>query len=135
MRGLYGVALLALLWFGPALLFQRYSAEGLRLAQTECRRDGILKVRDQRLWQALAKQPALQRHTVRVSRDTRPDPRFHRSVTQLSLDGRQVAELNILRFFPVSPLSWLRLGTPSPAFICAWDVHRSQYLAILPLFS
>lgn len=128
-------AIMVVIFAGATIGFDRYSAAGLRTARAECAARGILRVQNPVRWRALLAAPQARPDLVRVSRNEQPDSRFYRTVTRLSSAGRPVAELNVLRFYPVTITSWLGLGTPSPAFVCAWDVRRLQYLSAAPLFS
>ena len=128
---LFGIAFFVLL--GTVITLDRYSAAGLQIARDECRREGILRIFDRELWQMLVKDPGERRRFTRSSRDVRRDERFYRTIRQIRLDGKLVAELNVLRFSPVSVSSKI-FGQPSSVYVCAWDERRPQYLAVEPLF-
>ena len=130
---LLGVAFVAFL--GTVVALDRYSAAGLQIARDECRRQGILRVFDRELWQTLLKHPEERRRLTRTSRDIRPDGRFDRTIYQLHLDGKLVAELHILRFTPVSVSSEIGLPHRLNVYICAWDERRNQLMALAPLFT
>lgn len=130
---LLGIAFVAFL--ATVVALDRYSAAGLQIARDECRRQGILRIYDRELWQTLVKHAEERRRLTKTSRDIQPDGRFDRTIYQLHLDGKLVAELHLLRFTPVSVSSKLGLPHRLNVYICAWDERRDQFMALAPLFT
>jgi len=122
-------------WLVWVFAVDRYSAWGIQIARSECDSKGILRVRDHHRWQDLVSKPATRTQYNTTVHDYRTDSRFLRTVHTLSFKNEPVAELHILRAYPISSLSWTGLITPSPAFICAADVRSDQYQRLLPLFT
>ncbi len=121
-------------WIAWVLAVDRYSARGIRTAQEECERRGILRIVDQSLWWRVNSDQAFRAQAKVVIRNERPDIRFDRSVYTLYAKRRLVAELSILRAYEVSSLVWLGFKPQSPTFICAADVRGSELERLSPIF-
>lgn len=122
-------------WIAWVLAVDRYSARGIRTAQEECERRGILRIVDQSLWRRVISDQAFRAQAKVVIRNERPDIRFDRSVYTLYAKSRPVAELSILRAYEVSSLMWLGFKPQSPTYICAADVRGSELARLGPIFS
>lgn len=121
-------------WIAWVYVVDRYSAGGIKAAQEECERRGILRIVDRSLWQRLNSDQAFRAQAKIVVREERPDSRFYRSVYTLYAKRQPVAELSILRAYEVSSLVWLGFKPQSPTFVCAADVRGSELTRVSPLF-
>lgn len=121
-------------WIAWVFAVDRYSAQGIRIAQEECERRGILRIVDQSLWRRINSDWAFRAQTRVVVKNERPGIRFDRSVYTLYADHEQVAELSILRAYEVSSLVWLGFKPQSPTYICAADVRGSELSRVGPIF-
>lgn len=121
-------------WIAWVFAVDRYSARGIRAAQEECERRGILRIVDQSIWRRVNSDQAFRAQTNVVVRNERLGIRFDRSVYTLYAKRRPVAELSILRVYEVSSLVWLGFKPQSPTFICAADVRGSELTKIGSLF-
>lgn len=121
-------------WIAWVFAVDRYSARGIRIAQEECERHGILRIVDQSLWRRVVTDNAFRAQAKVIERRERPDSRFDRSVYTLYAKRRPVAELTVLRAYEVSSLVWLGFEPPSPTFICAADVRGSELTRVGPIF-
>lgn len=121
-------------WIAWVFAVDRYSASGIKAAQQECERHGILRIVDQSLWRRINSDQAFRAQAKVVIRNERLGIRFDRSVYILHAKRRPVAELSILRAYEVSSLVWLGFKPQSPTFICAADVRGSELAKLGPIF-